>query len=281
MSGSAEPGSGPPGGSAGPGSGPPGGSAGPGSGPPGGSAGPANGPASSPAHPPAGPQGGPASAPGGRSAGPPPGSGSGPGGPWRAPAATRPVRALIAVPGSKSMTNRALVLAALADSPTLITGPLVARDTQLMADGLRALGCLVEAADGPPGWLAGNTRAARRQRDHRRRQRRDRAALPPPGGLADQRDCGVHRGRPGRGAAGRPADQRAARARRADRVTGTAARSRSRSAAGAPSPAAPSPWTPPVRPSWSPACCWPRRGTTRGRRSGTRVPGFLRHRTSR
>jgi 3-phosphoshikimate 1-carboxyvinyltransferase len=51
------------------------------------------------------------------------------------------------------MTNRALVLAALADSPTLITGPLVARDTQLMADGLRALGCLVEAADGPPaGW---------------------------------------------------------------------------------------------------------------------------------
>jgi 3-phosphoshikimate 1-carboxyvinyltransferase len=48
------------------------------------------------------------------------------------------------------MTNRALVLAALADSPTLITGPLIARDTQLMAAGLRALGCLIEAADGPP-----------------------------------------------------------------------------------------------------------------------------------
>ena len=75
---------------------------------------------------------------------------SGPGGHWPAPAATRPVRALLAVPGSKSMTNRALVLAALADSPTLITGPLIARDTQLMAAGLRALGCQIEAADGPP-----------------------------------------------------------------------------------------------------------------------------------
>ena len=73
---------------------------------------------------------------------------TGPGGHWPAPAATRPVRALLAVPGSKSMTNRALVLAALADSPTLITGPLIARDTQLMAAGLRALGCQIEAADG-------------------------------------------------------------------------------------------------------------------------------------
>ena len=38
------------------------------------------------------------------------------------------------------MTNRALVLAALADGPTVITGPLRARDTRLMAGALRALG---------------------------------------------------------------------------------------------------------------------------------------------
>jgi 3-phosphoshikimate 1-carboxyvinyltransferase len=49
------------------------------------------------------------------------------------------------------MTNRALVLAALADGPTLITGPLTARDTQLMAAGLGALGCVIDEAGGPPG----------------------------------------------------------------------------------------------------------------------------------
>jgi len=48
------------------------------------------------------------------------------------------------------MTNRALVLAALSDRPTLITGPLVARDTRLMADALRALGCRITEA--PAGW---------------------------------------------------------------------------------------------------------------------------------
>ena len=36
---------------------------------------------------------------------------------WPAPAADGPVRARLAIPGSKSMTNRALVLAALADGP--------------------------------------------------------------------------------------------------------------------------------------------------------------------
>ena len=57
-----------------------------------------------------------------RAAEPDTGPGSGPDGGlgerWRAPTATGPVRALVAVPGSKSMTNRALVLAALADGPT-------------------------------------------------------------------------------------------------------------------------------------------------------------------
>jgi 3-phosphoshikimate 1-carboxyvinyltransferase len=57
------------------------------------------------------------------------------------------VRATVRVPGSKSITNRALVLAALADSPTVISGPLWSRDTVLMADALRALGCRVDQAD--------------------------------------------------------------------------------------------------------------------------------------
>ena len=71
---------------------------------------------------------------------------------WLVPKARGPVRAVVRLPGSKSMTNRALVLAALSDRPTLITGPLVARDTRLMADALCALGCRI--ADSPEGWLA-------------------------------------------------------------------------------------------------------------------------------
>lgn len=59
---------------------------------------------------------------------------------WSAPKATRPVTGTLSVPGSKSITNRALVLAALSDSPSFITGALVARDTSLMIDALRALG---------------------------------------------------------------------------------------------------------------------------------------------
>jgi 3-phosphoshikimate 1-carboxyvinyltransferase len=54
-----------------------------------------------------------------------------------------PVRATVAVPGSKSQTNRALVLAALADGPSMITGGLKARDTKLMAAGLGAMGTAV------------------------------------------------------------------------------------------------------------------------------------------
>ena len=60
--------------------------------------------------------------------------------PWPAPLARGPVDAEVRVPASKSLTARALVLAALADGPTLIRGPLRARDTLLMADGLRTLG---------------------------------------------------------------------------------------------------------------------------------------------
>ena len=59
---------------------------------------------------------------------------------WPAPAATGPVDAVVAVPGSKSASNRALVLAALADGESTIRGLLDARDTQLMMAGLRLLG---------------------------------------------------------------------------------------------------------------------------------------------
>jgi 3-phosphoshikimate 1-carboxyvinyltransferase len=59
---------------------------------------------------------------------------------WPAPTATGPVDAVVAVPGSKSASNRALILAALADGESTIRGLLDARDTQLMMAGLRLLG---------------------------------------------------------------------------------------------------------------------------------------------
>jgi 3-phosphoshikimate 1-carboxyvinyltransferase len=62
---------------------------------------------------------------------------------WHAPAAHGPVRARLRLPGSKSITNRALVLAALSDSPCVIRAPLQARDTRLAVAALRVLGCSV------------------------------------------------------------------------------------------------------------------------------------------
>jgi 3-phosphoshikimate 1-carboxyvinyltransferase len=64
---------------------------------------------------------------------------------WPAPVADGPVDAAIAVPGSKSQTNRALVIAALADAATTIHGPLRARDTDLMVAALRSLGTQIDA----------------------------------------------------------------------------------------------------------------------------------------
>ena len=71
--------------------------------------------------------------------------------PWPAPTATGRLAAVVVLPGSKSLTNRALVLAALSDSPTRITAPLVARDTSLMVDALSALGVSI-SADGSD-WI--------------------------------------------------------------------------------------------------------------------------------
>lgn len=65
---------------------------------------------------------------------------------WRAPVADGPVTGSVVVPGSKSATARALVLAALADAPGTITGGLTARDSTLMIDALRALGATIDTS---------------------------------------------------------------------------------------------------------------------------------------
>src|ERR1041385_761135 len=52
----------------------------------------------------------------------------------------KPVRAEITVPGSKSITNRALILAALAEGEVTLQGALWSEDTQVMVEALRALG---------------------------------------------------------------------------------------------------------------------------------------------
>jgi 3-phosphoshikimate 1-carboxyvinyltransferase len=60
--------------------------------------------------------------------------------PWASP----PQRARVRVPGSKSLTNRALIVAAMADGPSTLTGALDSDDTRVMVDSLRRLGIAVE-----------------------------------------------------------------------------------------------------------------------------------------
>ncbi|HET6652758.1 MAG TPA: 3-phosphoshikimate 1-carboxyvinyltransferase [Nocardioides sp.] len=81
---------------------------------------------------------------------------------WPAPHATRPVDATVALPGSKSLTNRALVLAAVADGPGTVRRALRSRDTELMAAALTALGAEVDTAGDdwkvtPGPWHGGAT----------------------------------------------------------------------------------------------------------------------------
>ena len=81
--------------------------------------------------------------------------------PWTAPRTTGPVDVTVSLPGSKSLTNRALVLAALAEGPSVLRRPLRSRDTMLMAAALRGLGTGIED-DGDawavtPGPLRGGT----------------------------------------------------------------------------------------------------------------------------
>ncbi|WP_211370227.1 3-phosphoshikimate 1-carboxyvinyltransferase [Nonomuraea turkmeniaca] len=66
---------------------------------------------------------------------------------WPAPTATAPVTATVPLPGSKSVTNRALVLAALADGPGVVRQALRSRDADLMVAALRALGTTLVASN--------------------------------------------------------------------------------------------------------------------------------------
>lgn len=87
---------------------------------------------------------------------------------WTSPVARGPVDATVVLPGSKSLTNRYLVLAALATAPSRIRRPLHSRDTLLMAQALRDLGAGVEDATSTgagvadwivtPATLRGHTR---------------------------------------------------------------------------------------------------------------------------
>ncbi|MGF4042763.1 3-phosphoshikimate 1-carboxyvinyltransferase [Paenarthrobacter nitroguajacolicus] len=67
---------------------------------------------------------------------------------WPAPYAKGPVDATVTVPGSKSLTNRFLVLAALADGPSRLRAPLHSRDSALMIQALRQLGASVTEVSG-------------------------------------------------------------------------------------------------------------------------------------
>lgn len=77
---------------------------------------------------------------------------------WQAPAASGPVHGTVRVPGSKSITNRALVIAALSTHPSSIRNALFARDTRLMVGNLQTLGISIsgmEILNIDPGPLHG------------------------------------------------------------------------------------------------------------------------------
>ncbi|WP_134742040.1 3-phosphoshikimate 1-carboxyvinyltransferase [Nocardioides sp. 503] len=80
--------------------------------------------------------------------------------PWPAPRAHDPVDVVVSLPGSKSLTNRALVLAAISDGPSVVRRALRSRDTSLMAAALSSLGASVDTSGEDwrvtPGVLAGD-----------------------------------------------------------------------------------------------------------------------------
>jgi 3-phosphoshikimate 1-carboxyvinyltransferase len=70
---------------------------------------------------------------------------------WPAPTPSAAVDARVLLPSSKSLTNRLLVLAALGHAPSVLHKPLAARDTELMADALVALGA--DIVRGAEEWI--------------------------------------------------------------------------------------------------------------------------------
>ncbi len=77
---------------------------------------------------------------------------------WEAPyragltPASKPINAQITIPGSKSATNRALILAAIASTPSRLRKPLTSRDSDLMVKGLKSLGVKIEKIDTNDGF---------------------------------------------------------------------------------------------------------------------------------
>lgn len=70
---------------------------------------------------------------------------------WPAPfRGQKPVTSRVNIPGSKSVTNRALILAAQANSPSKLRRPLISRDSELMSAGLQAMGITITGKD---GWV--------------------------------------------------------------------------------------------------------------------------------
>ena len=75
---------------------------------------------------------------------------------WPAPfRGKKPVDATVTIPGSKSVTNRALILAAQATSPSTLRRPLISRDSELMSAGLVSMGVGIESGSDSNGdyWV--------------------------------------------------------------------------------------------------------------------------------
>ena len=175
--------------------------------------------------------------------------------PWPAPYADAPVRATVRLPGSKSLTNRALVLAALARSAEHPGRPAGRRDTALMAAGLRALGVDDRRGAGPTGWSTPG--AARRPGAGRRGLRRHRDAVPAPGRRPRRPATCAFDGDPQARAAADGAVLAGAARPRGRRHRRPAAGCRSRCTAAAGCAAARSASTPRRPRSSSPRCCSP------------------------
>lgn len=88
-----------------------------------------------------------------------PGTAPAPRGEWSAPVADGPLHATVAVPGSKSLTNRELILAAIAEGPSTLHAPLHSDDSARMIDALRTLGVEIEFVEDSDGDLRITPRA--------------------------------------------------------------------------------------------------------------------------
>ena len=178
--------------------------------------------------------------------------------PWPAPRATHPVDAVVSLPGSKSLTNRALVLAAIADGPSVVRRALRSRDTSLMAAALTSLGATRRHVG---RGLGRDARGLRPRRRRRLRPGRHRDAVRAAGGGAVARAPSPSTATSTCGSA-RSAQvlARAARPRCLDRRA-TPCRSRCTGRGSVPGGVVVVDASRPRRSS-SPRCCWPVRGTT-------------------